>query len=286
MAVVEGVRVKVRRENIRAEGFEFRLCDASEFVSLLKVIDAGLDTDGKGVTVDLDVSPENIHVRQMDGHHVSMVDVTIDRNRCEEYRVSGSSRVRVDLVELLKVLKNVGKEDALNFRFERSLESGKANLEIKVLSSNFRKIRIPLDEPTEFEPVPEPKLNFYVKVTIDPKRLAKVIAEAQEYDNAMLFETRGEGNRNSDLMIFKAKTEMREVEFALCRNDGSLYDIDVRENCKATYNLDYLSPLVKAVKGLTDTVEIEYSTNMPMRLTVQNGLAQVKYYLAPKITDE
>ena len=286
MSVVETVSTKVRSENIQAKGFEFRLCDAQEFVSLLKVVDAGLDTSGNGVEINLQVTPENIRIRQMDASHVAMVDVTIEPRSCETYRVSGSSMVRVDLAELLKVLKNVGKDDALNFRFEPDSMSEKANLEIKVLSSNFRKIKIPLSEPTDSELVPEPKFAFNVKVNMESKRLAKVIAEAQEYDDKILFETRSRDDRNSDLMIFKAKTETREVEFELCRNDGSLYEIDIRENGKAVYNLDMLSPLVKAVKNMTDTVTVEFSKDMPMLLTAQNNLAQVKYYLAPRIPDE
>jgi proliferating cell nuclear antigen len=53
---------------------------------------------------------------------------------------------------------------------------------------------------------------------------------------------------------------------------------------KATYNLNYLSQIAKAAAATAELVTVEFTTNMPIRLTFdipQQG--RLAYYLAPRI---
>jgi proliferating cell nuclear antigen len=61
----------------------------------------------------------------------------------------------------------------------------------------------------------------------------------------------------------------------------------VKEPSKATFNLNYLTEIIKAGSTASEVVTVEYATNMPVRIQFempQQG--RLQYYLAPRIEAE
>jgi len=64
-------------------------------------------------------------------------------------------------------------------------------------------------------------------------------------------------------------------------------ELEVKEPCKATFNLNYLAEISKAGSSAAELVTLEFSTNMPVKLEYempQQG--KLLYYLAPRIEAE
>ena len=61
-----------------------------------------------------------------------------------------------------------------------------------------------------------------------------------------------------------------------------------RRKAKATYSIDYLSKITKAVVSMGGLVTAEYSSKMPLRLEfkIANvGTVNFYFYLAPRVQD-
>jgi proliferating cell nuclear antigen len=55
---------------------------------------------------------------------------------------------------------------------------------------------------------------------------------------------------------------------------------------KATYSLDYLTKITKAVSGAGGSIAAEYSTKMPLRLEFRMAnVGRIHFYLAPRVQD-
>ena len=67
----------------------------------------------------------------------------------------------------------------------------------------------------------------------------------------------------------------------------SLQAITVKENSKATYNIDFISKIIRAIgHQSSDLVTIEYSSNKPLRLEfLLAGMVKLQFYLAPRVQD-
>ena len=66
--------------------------------------------------------------------------------------------------------------------------------------------------------------------------------------------------------------------------ENLLQEVAIKENSKSSYNMDYISKIVKALGCASDTITLEYSSKKPLRLefTALNSL-KVQFFLAPRI---
>jgi proliferating cell nuclear antigen len=73
----------------------------------------------------------------------------------------------------------------------------------------------------------------------------------------------------------------------LASNDADVLEFKVGTDSKATYSIDYISGILKALGGVTDTVQLEFSTKKPIRLEMKlnDQGAKLWYFLAPRVAD-
>jgi len=63
-----------------------------------------------------------------------------------------------------------------------------------------------------------------------------------------------------------------------------LPEISVKQDSTATYSLEYLNPIVKAVGNTTGIVICEYSTAKPLRIEFKvANIGRIYFYLAPRV---
>jgi proliferating cell nuclear antigen len=61
-------------------------------------------------------------------------------------------------------------------------------------------------------------------------------------------------------------------------------EIEVKEDSNATYSLEYLNSIVKAVGTAAGTVVCEFSSKMPLRLEFKvANIGRIHFYLAPRV---
>ena len=84
-----------------------------------------------------------------------------------------------------------------------------------------------------------------------------------------------------------AKGDIMGADIELQKGSDALLSLEVKEPCKATYPLSYLSDIVKAASATSEVVDLEFSTDMPVRLDFKQPYdGSLIYYLAPRIEVE
>ena len=87
-------------------------------------------------------------------------------------------------------------------------------------------------------------------------------------------------------VVFIGKSDTGEAIVIMEPNSEGLEEIDVKEESKATYSLDYLLKIVKSISSVGVAAAIEYSTKMPIRLEFRiANIGRIHFYLAPRVQD-
>lgn len=244
--------------------------DARLFKNLLVAVSALVDE------TDLNASPEGIRLRSMDPSHVAMVDFELPKTAFEEYSCGEARKIRFSISGLLKLLKRIRTDESLEIVYDDS--SRKLNLILK--GKILRKFTMPTLEPSG-EEVPTPKVTFNSRVKLTAESLRDIVEDTQAVSDSVKFET------TSNKLIVSAASELSNAVIELEKGNEALLEMEVSAPSKATYNLNYLAEITKAGASTSEMVEVEFSTNMPIRLGFQMPQhGQLVYFLAPRIEAE
>jgi len=222
------------------------------------------------------VDQNGIRLRAMDPSHVAMVDFEMPKNTFQEYVCDQPINMCVNMGEMLKLLKNVGSDETL----EISTDEEGRQLELALRGTYVRRFIMPTLEMAE-EEAPTPKIEFNAKVKMTSGSLRQTMDDASVVsDNVRLEAT-------LEKLVFNATGDLGSVTIELSKDSEVVLSLDVREESKATFSLNYLSEIVRAGAAASDVVDIEFSTNMPVKLNF--GLPEeqrLSYYLAPRIESD
>ncbi len=86
---------------------------------------------------------------------------------------------------------------------------------------------------------------------------------------------------------FSGKSDVGAASIQLDKGGADVLDLQVKQEAKASYNIDYLSGISRAVGSAADTVVLEYSSKKPCRLEykLNEQGARIFYFLAPRIAE-
>ncbi len=250
--------------------FKMVFSDARMWKSLLTAISTLVDE------ATFNLFPEGLTLRSMDPSHVAMVDFKLPREAFKEYVSDGQVKVRVGLSGMIKLLKRARSEEVLELKYDPEFRK----VHMTVLGAVRKQYTLPTLEASE-EEAPSPRLEFKSTVKLTSETLREVIEDTQEVSDNVTLETM------EDRFIVSATTSLSSARFEIEKGSEALIDLDVKEPSKATFNLNYLSEMVKAGSGTSEISTIQFSTNMPLKLEFplsENG--SLTYYLAPRIEAE
>jgi DNA polymerase III sliding clamp (beta) subunit (PCNA family) len=86
---------------------------------------------------------------------------------------------------------------------------------------------------------------------------------------------------------FSGKSDVGAANIQLDKGGADVLDLQVKEEAKASYNIDYLTGISRAVGSASDVVVVEYSSKKPARLEfkLNEQGARIFYFLAPRIAE-
>ena len=86
---------------------------------------------------------------------------------------------------------------------------------------------------------------------------------------------------------FGGKSDIGAATIQLDKNGADVLDMDVKAEAKASYNIDYLNSISKALGGSVETVLLQFSSKKPAKLTfkLNEQGAIISYFLAPRIQE-
>lgn len=226
--------------------------------------------------VDITATPEGIQGRSMDPSHVALVDFSWKKEMFTEYTCPTPIKTRINVNTLIKKLR------------------GTENQELHVTyNSTDRKLRLVLKgkwqstftEPTldpGDEEVPTPKIAFNTKIRLPSSALKDVIDQVQTVSDNLRFTS-----TPAKLMI-EGVSELSQVKVEAEKGTEILLEFEVKEpEVKSTYNINYLTEIAKTITGVSELITVEYSTNMPIKISAEpSNASTLVFFLAPRIEAE
>jgi proliferating cell nuclear antigen len=152
-------------------------------------------------------------------------------------------------------------------------------LRIKILNGYRREYKMRLIESTGGS-TPLPKLNFNSKLILTPASFDKILSDIEVVSEYISIES------DEKKITFSGKSDYGEADIVIESGSEGLEELQVKEKSKATYSLDYLSKITKAISASGGSLVLDYSTKMPLRLEFRvANVGRIHFYLAPRVQD-
>ena len=128
---------------------------------------------------------------------------------------------------------------------------------------------------------PLPKLDFDVRIAMSKTIFEKVLGDISEVADQVAI------SALKDSVSFSGKSDIGGATISLDKNGADVLDLEVKQEAKASYNIDYLLSISKAIGSTSETIVCEYSSKKPARLEfkLNEQGSRIHYYLAPRISE-
>src|SRR5919205_3417439 len=217
---------------------------------------------------------EGISFRGMDPSHIALIDIYWPNHAFENCECDSLVKFGVRVDEFSKLIRRADKKDAV----EISLGDD-SMLHVKMSNGYKREYKSRLIE-SSASSTPLPKLNFNSKVVLTAMAFDKILSDVQVVSEYISIESRHKQ------VQFLGKGDSGEADITIESGVEGLEELDVQEDSKATYSLDYLSKITKAVSTAGGSVALEFSSKMPLRLEFRvANMGRIHFYLAPRVQD-
>ncbi len=235
--------------------------DASVFKNLFEVISKMVDE------VSLEFNSEEMKVSAMDPANVALLQVRFPRDSFTEYTIEEPGSIGINVSVILKLLKRVKRGDRLD------IDADDENVNLTVVGIVERKYSLKNLEVMPPE-IPEASLTFNTSILMLVDPLREALKDIEITGDQVTFES-------SDDTIKVYASGEKKYEMTLTRDSEAIIELSIKESSKSNYSVDYLLNTLSLVK-VADTVRIEYSSNMPLKLEFDTpGGGKVNYLLAP-----
>ncbi len=231
---------------------------------IAEIIDEGVfRVDAKGLSL---LSPDRSMIALVDFHLLSTA--------FEDFKVTGENHLGLNLTNLVAIVKRIKAGDKVVL----SKEDDSNVLEILIKGKGTRRFEIPLINISAEKP-PVEQLKFKGKIEIDSNVLEEGITDADIVDDSIVFE--GEPH------AFKiwAKGDINSSQLELKKGDQGLDKIEVVEQLKSRYPLEYLKKMIKAAK-FSDKVMLEFANDYPLKMVFKDiDKIHLSFVLAPRVEE-
>ncbi len=216
----------------------------------------------------LNISPDGIGLKAVDPAHVAMVELTLSKDAFDEFKAD-ELELGLDMDKFRDVLRLAGTDDTVDLDYDQD----KHRLTVRI---GQLKREMSLVDTSSMPDPKVPELDLPGHIVLDVAQLQKGVkaSEAVSDHVALLadadgFEVRAEGD--TDTVDLKLPADM-------------LAELEVDEDVRSLFSLDYFSNMIKAAKGSGD-VRLELGTDYPVKMhfSIADGNGQVTYLLAPRI---
>lgn len=222
-----------------------------------------------------EATAEGISFRGMDPSHIALIDIYWPSHAFEKYECDSVVKFGIRVDEFSKLVKRADKKDTV----EVSLGDNDSMLHVRMQNGYRREYKTRLIE-SSASSTPLPKLSFNSKAVLTAVAFDKVLSDVQVVSEFISIESK------SGRIDFAGRGDSGEASITLEAGNEGLEELAVKEDSKATYSLDYLSKITKAVMAMGGSVAAEYSTKMPLRLEFKiANVGRIHFYLAPRVQD-
>lgn len=223
-----------------------------------------------------EATSEGLTFRAMDPSHVALVDLDWPNSAFEKYDCDKQQKITVRVDDIAKLIRRADIKDSIEISMNKD-----ESLLLKLANGYERKFQIHLVEST-YGATPVPKLSFNTKVEITEQTFIKMLSDISAVSDHIII------SADNEKLVFSGKGDYGTGSATLLKGNPELLQLNVKEDSKATYSIDYLLNITKAVGKSADVLTFEYSNKMPLRLTFKLGEkgGRMQFYLAPRIEEK
>jgi proliferating cell nuclear antigen len=234
-----------------------------------------------------DAGPQGITFRSMDPSHIALIDINWPSSAFEKYHCDSTIKFGVRIDEFSKIIKRANANDSI----EIGVVLDNSSLNIKTQGDGYlRNYKMRLIESTG-NTSPLPQMTFDSKIVIGIETLDKILSDVGAISEKITIDSSG-SSTNKNTVIFIGDSDRGEARVTMDADDDKskvelLEEITVKENSKSTYNIDFISKIIRAIgHQSSNLVTMEYSSNKPLRLEfLLSGVVKLQFYLAPRVQD-
>ena len=238
-----------------------------------KAIAAAVKTLVEEATFEADT--EGLTFRAMDPSHVALVDLTLPNSSWQTYQCGKPWKFSVRVEDLVKLIARGDSKDSLEIK-----DTEEDAVSFTFQNGYKREFTIHLIESTAAS-APLPKLEFETNVTLTKAILDKILGDMTVVADQVTIEA------TKEKIVFRGKSDVGKADVALAKNDADVLKFESSAESKATFSIDYIQSLLKALSGVADTVDLSYSTKKPMKLSfaLNSQGARLLFWLAPRVSE-
>lgn len=222
-----------------------------------------------------EASKEGITFRAMDPSHVALVDLSWPSSAFEKYECGKTIKFSVRMEDLVKLIKRADARDSVEIAM-----ADEETLTLRIFDGYRREFTLHLIEST-YAPTPLPKLTLNVKAMMVARAFERALSDIAVISDHVTIDASRDG------LTFTGKGDTGSGSARLDKASEDILELDVKEESKATYSIEYLSNIAKATGSASNTITMEYSTKMPIRLEFKLGEqgGRIYFYLAPRVEE-
>ena len=228
---------------------------------------------------NLVIDSEGIKMKSIDPSKVSLVILNIPGSGLEEYTVTKELKVGISFDLVKKILKRVKARE----KVELGVDTAKNRFFITIYTKKgreggfYRRFGLPIINIAE-EEVPEPKLEYPVRIRMDMDIFVDVLSAASEFSDSVRFIA-----KEDSLSIVAEGEGGKAIETTYSSSDEVFYEYSVQGSHDSTYSVELLLDFIKPMKQIGETVTIEFDNNKPLKLTIDFAIGSIQFYLAPRV---
>jgi proliferating cell nuclear antigen len=211
----------------------------------------------------------------MDPSHVALVDLEWPNSAWEKYEVDKPFKFSVRVEDLVKLIGRADTKDSVEIS-----STEEDSVMVKFANGYKREFTIHLIE-SSAGAAPLPKLEFTTKATLTKTIFEKVLGDISVVSDQITIQA------TKDKLSFSGKSDVGKAVIDLQKNDADVLELVSEAEDKATFSIDYLTNISKAMGSTVDTLIVEFSSKKPIKLNfrLNDQGARVVYYLAPRVTE-
>ena len=222
-----------------------------------------------------EANSEGLAFRAMDPSHVALVDLTMPSTSFQAYECSKPFKFSVRVEDLVKLIGRSDTKDSVEIK-----ETEEDAIAVTFQNGYKREFTIHLIESTAGS-APLPKLEFETKATMTKTIMEKILGDMSVVADQVTIQA------SKEKITFSGKSDIGKAEVALAKNDADVLKIESTSESKATFSIEYINSILRALGGVADTVELSYSTKKPLLLSfaLNSQGARLLFYLAPRVSE-
>ncbi len=238
-----------------------------------KAISAAVKTLVEEATFE--ATSEGLTFRAMDPSHVALVDLLYPNSSWESYQCEKPFKFSLRVEDLVKLIGRSDTKDSV----EISSTEGDAVM-VKFTNGYKREFTIHLIESSTGS-APLPKLEFDAKIMLTKNVFEKVLSDISVVSDQVTIHALKEA------LSFEGKSDVGQAKIQLDKNSADILELRVNAESRATYNIDYLSNIVRAAGSATDTIVCNFSTKKPVLLEFKLNAqgTRINFFLAPRVSE-